>query len=140
MAIEHLRLSEKFSKTVDELEKKETVLEEKRRNLSSKDIYVHKMLLLKPYYLTAKQIVLNIFEDKVPRTSRQLFSEFNVISGRQLVYRSFICRLSDLKKQDVICSQKFTMYRSEHRCIYGLPDWFENGELKKEFLDKFEYK
>lgn len=139
MAIEHLKLSELYCNAADDLENKETVLTDIGKNLSSKNIIFKKMIQLRPFYLTTKHIILKIFEDEGPRTSRQLLYEFNIISGRQLKYRGLVTQLSNLKKQDVISTQKFMMYRSEYRFIYGLPDWFNNGELKKEFLDKFEY-
>jgi hypothetical protein len=137
MAIEHKKLSELYSKVADDLENKKTVLTETRKDLSSNSIDVWKMNQIKRFKLTTKYFILKIFEDGVPRTARQLLTEFNKVSGRQLNYHGFVTQLSTLKKNDVISTQEFTMYRTNARFIYGLPNWFDNGKLKKEFLDKF---
>lgn len=138
MAIEHKKLAELYSKAAADLKNKETALTNIRKNLSNKNMDVKK-ILLNPFNLTSKSIIVKIFEDEVPRTARQLLNEFNIISGRDLKYPALACQLSNLKKKGVINTQKFMIYRSESKFIYGLSEWFDDGELKKEFLDKFEF-
>jgi hypothetical protein len=141
VANEHKKLSELYSKAADDLESGSTDLTNIIENLSSKNMdVVKKIIQSKRRNLTFQKIIVKIFKDAVPRSSRHLLSEFNIVSGKQLMHKTFVSQLILLKKKDVIRMHKFPERHPEFRFIYGLSEWFDDGELKNEFLVEYEDK
>ncbi|WP_316797314.1 hypothetical protein [Pedobacter agri] len=88
---------------------------------------------------TFKETVIEMLADeKTPFTGRQIFNHFNTVTGRDLEYNSFSAQLSNVVSSQAIKKHTFADNSMESKFYYGLSHWFEDGKLKKEYIDKIE--
>lgn len=88
--------------------------------------------------ITFESALNMIFNDGKPRTSRELFNDFNREYGMGAKkYGSFSGQLSTLiTRKGVVLKHEIKGNPLSNRYFYGLSDWFNNGVLKSEYLNK----
>jgi hypothetical protein len=86
--------------------------------------------------ITFKSAILKLFEDGMPKSTRQLLVAYNESSNRKLEFRSFSGRFSILVNKGFIKKHQIKNNPLETRFYYGKPEWFDGNKLKNEYLDK----
>ena len=77
--------------------------------------------------LTEKQDLLN---------ASVLRENYNKASGKTFSVDSFSPRISQLTKKGIIVKYVIEGNKISTKFVYGLPEWFENGILKPEYVEK----
>ncbi len=77
--------------------------------------------------------VIKQMEDGVPKTTRTLMEIFNKETGRNLDISGVSARLAIIKKKGTLKSAK---NNNDGLSYLGKAEWFENGNLKEEYLPK----
>jgi hypothetical protein len=82
---------------------------------------------------TMESWVIKQMEDGVPKTTRTLMEIFNKETGRNLDISGVSARLAIIKKKGTLKSAK---NNNDGLSYLGKAEWFENGNLKEEYLPK----
>jgi len=86
---------------------------------------------------TFKDNVIELFNDGIPRTSRQLYNEYVKTHPETKIksFYDFSGRFANIKGDRI---KKYVIKENtvDQRYIYGLSEWFEEGNMKKEYLIK----
>jgi len=87
---------------------------------------------------TFAQVVKEILDDGVPRTSRQLYNEYLILLPNTAIrsFYDFSGRFSNVQKKLDIKKHNIPENPINIRTIYGFSSWFEGDKLKTEFLNK----
>lgn len=128
--------AENYIKKATECNKKADEYEAVINDLGKiKDIKVGEKKYKKPKSKRLREIIEYILCDDIPKTSRQILKEYNEIKKINMLPGKFSPRLSSLIS---IAIGKYEIKNNplEKRFYYGLLTWFENGVLKKEYIEK----
>lgn len=82
---------------------------------------------------TMESWVIKQMEDGVPKTTRTLMEIYNKETGRNLDISGVSARLAIIKKKGTLKSAK---NNNDGLSYIGKAEWFENGNLKEEYLPK----
>ena len=81
-------------------------------------------------------IILDMFNDEVPKTSRQLMDMYNKAFGKRINLQDFSGRLGPLQRKGIITKHTFPNNPTASKYYYGLPEWFNGNGLRQEYLDR----
>lgn len=86
---------------------------------------------------TFEDIIIEILNDGMPRTGRDLSLEYLKRTGLEYSRKDFASRLAMVKKsKGTFKNIEYREFPTENRFWWGLTDWYEGNDLKKEFKDK----
>jgi hypothetical protein len=86
--------------------------------------------------ITFKSAILNLFNDGIPKTTRQLMIAYNEATNKKFEFSSFSGRFSILVNKGFIKKHQIKSNPLETRFYYGIPEWFDGNKLKEEYLTK----
>jgi peroxiredoxin len=131
-ANEYRKLASSFEMVADQLEKDITISREgvliRTKFPSGRNVKSDK--------ITFKSAILNLFEDGMPKTTRQLMVAYNESANRKLEFTSFSGRFSIIVNKGFIKKHQIKNNPLEKRFYYGKPEWFDGNKLKNEYFEK----
>lgn len=135
LAKEHLELAAKYKSSLREL-LGDVMLEDVKSNLSEENKRIRDDYTSNISKMSFKEILKSILKEKQsPLTANQLRETYNSKAKKSVSKGGFSPSLSEAAKS-VLTKYIVEGNPIDTKYVYGLPEWFEEGELKEEYLDK----
>lgn len=83
-----------------------------------------------------KKMILGFFLDGIPKNITELSHIYAGATGTQPSKGNISGIFGNLEGDALLCQK--LQHNSRWKVYYGLPEWFENGKLKKEFKNKIQ--
>ena len=87
----------------------------------------------KPTFETRVKALLS---DGIPRGTNDIKEEIESTTGKNWTARDLSSKLLNLVRQGVLQKQESNSGSRELKNYWGLPEWFEKGKLKPEYMEK----
>lgn len=86
---------------------------------------------------TFEDIILSIFSDNTPRTTKKLKEDYQYITGKDIKQKDFSSKLSiRAKSGNKIKNVAYNNFPIEERFWWGLTAWFDGDDFKNEYKRK----
>lgn len=115
-----------------EINRYQKIIDTLKKDIVNKDIgFKEVSYYVKSTRITLEAYMFKFFDDGVPKLARELYSLYTEKKGMVVTFRGFSGQLSTLIKTKGTISN--CLIKGDRRSLYGLSEWFKNGEI----IDKY---